>query len=42
MVITVLIMLIPIGRVDAWLVALLLCRELSITALRGIASQEGS
>jgi phosphatidylglycerophosphate synthase len=31
----VLIMLIPIGRVDAWLVALLLCRELAITALRG-------
>ncbi len=41
MVITVLIMLIPLGRVDAWLVALLLCRELAITALRGIASQEG-
>jgi CDP-diacylglycerol--glycerol-3-phosphate 3-phosphatidyltransferase len=41
MVITVLIMLIPLGRVDAALVALLLCRELAITALRGIASQEG-
>jgi CDP-diacylglycerol--glycerol-3-phosphate 3-phosphatidyltransferase len=41
MVITVLIMLIPLGRVSAWLVALLLCRELAITALRGIASQEG-
>jgi CDP-diacylglycerol---glycerol-3-phosphate 3-phosphatidyltransferase len=41
MVITVLVMLIPLGRVAAWLVALLLCRELAITALRGIASQEG-
>ncbi len=38
---TVLIMLIPLGRVSAALVALLLCRELAITGLRGIASQEG-
>lgn len=38
---TVLIMLVPLGRVEAWLVALLLCRELAITGLRGIASQEG-
>jgi CDP-diacylglycerol--glycerol-3-phosphate 3-phosphatidyltransferase len=41
MVTTVLIMLIPIGLVPAWLVALLLCRELAVTGLRGIASQEG-
>ena len=38
---TVLIMLIPLGRVSAALVALLLCREIAITGLRGIASQEG-
>lgn len=38
---TVLIMLIPLGRVSAALVAVLLCRELAITGLRGIASQEG-
>lgn len=38
---TVLIMLVPLGRVSAPLVALLLCRELAITGLRGIASQEG-
>jgi len=38
---TVLIMLVPVGRVPAWMVALLLCRELAITGLRGIASQEG-
>lgn len=41
MVTTVLIMLIPLGRVGAGLVSLLLCRELAITGLRGIASQEG-
>jgi len=41
MVTTVLVMLIPIGWVPAWIVALLLCRELAITGLRGIASQEG-
>lgn len=41
MVVTVLVMLIPLGWVPAWLVCLLLCRELAITGLRGIASQEG-
>jgi len=41
MVATVLIMLIPLGLVPAWLVAVLLCRELAITGLRGIAVQEG-
>ncbi len=41
MVATVLIMLIPLGWVPAWLVAVLLCREIAITGLRGIASQEG-
>ena len=41
MVTTVLVMLIPLQLVPAWLVALLLCRELAITGLRSIASQEG-
>lgn len=41
MVTTVLVMLIPIGWVPAWLVVVLLCREIAITGLRGIASQEG-
>jgi len=36
-----LIMLIPLGRIPAWVVVLLLARELSITGLRGIASSEG-
>lgn len=38
---TVLIMLIPLGKVPAWLVALFIARESAITGLRGIASQEG-
>ena len=41
MVTTVLVMMIPLGWVPAWLVVLLLCREIAITGLRGIASQEG-
>ncbi len=41
MVTTVLVMMIPLGWVPVWLVVLLLCRELAITGLRGIASQEG-
>ena len=41
MVTTVLIMLIPLNLIPAWLVALLLCRELAVTGLRSIASQEG-
>jgi len=35
-----LIMLVPLGWAPAWLVALLLCREIAITGLRGIASQQ--
>ena len=31
----------PLGRAPAWIVVVLLCRELAITGLRGIASQEG-
>ncbi|MBU4484998.1 CDP-diacylglycerol--glycerol-3-phosphate 3-phosphatidyltransferase [bacterium] len=35
------IMLIPMGRIPAWLVVLFLVREIAITALRGIAASEG-
>lgn len=41
MVTAVLVMLVPLGWLPAWLVVLLLCREIAITGLRGIASQEG-
>lgn len=40
-VMSTLVMLIPLGRIPAWVVVLLLARELSITGLRGIASSEG-
>lgn len=38
---TVLIMLVPLGRVEAWLVALLLAREVTITSLRAVAANDG-
>jgi CDP-diacylglycerol--glycerol-3-phosphate 3-phosphatidyltransferase len=38
---TALIMLIPLGRVPAWLVLVILCREIIITGLRGIAASSG-
>ncbi len=38
---TALIMLIPLGRVPAWLVLIILCRELIITGLRAIAASSG-
>lgn len=41
LVMATLVWMVPLGRVDAWLVVVLLGRELSITALRGIASSEG-
>ena len=41
MVTTVMIMLLPLGRVPAWLVVVLISRELVITGLRGLASAEG-
>ena len=41
MVMAVMVMLIPLHRIPAWLVVLLLARELTITGLRGIASAEG-
>jgi CDP-diacylglycerol--glycerol-3-phosphate 3-phosphatidyltransferase len=40
-VVSTLVMLIPLGRIPAWVVVLLLARELSITGLRSIASTEG-
>ena len=36
-----LIMLIPLGRISAWMVVLLIARETMVTALRGIAASEG-
>lgn len=38
---TGLVMLMKLGRVDAWLVIALLSREFLITALRGVAAAEG-
>lgn len=40
-VLSTLVMLVSVGRVPAWLVILLMSRELAITSLRAIASQEG-
>lgn len=36
----VMIMLIPLGRIPAWLVILLLVREITVTMLRGVAANE--
>jgi CDP-diacylglycerol--glycerol-3-phosphate 3-phosphatidyltransferase len=36
-----LIMLIPLGRISAWMVVLIVAREVAVTGLRGIASIEG-
>lgn len=36
-----LVWLVQMGRIPAWAVVLLLCREITITALRSIASAEG-
>jgi CDP-diacylglycerol---glycerol-3-phosphate 3-phosphatidyltransferase len=41
LVMATLVWMVPLGRIESWLVVLLLARELSITALRGIASSEG-
>jgi len=40
MILGVMIMLIPLNRIPAWMVVIFLAREISITALRGIASSE--
>ncbi len=41
LVMATLVWMVPLGRIDAWIVVLLLAREISITALRSIASSEG-
>jgi CDP-diacylglycerol--glycerol-3-phosphate 3-phosphatidyltransferase len=38
---TTLIMLIPLGRLPAWIVLIIICREIIITGLRGIAASSG-
>lgn len=38
---SILIMLIPLQRIAAWMVVLLIAREVTVTALRGIAASEG-
>jgi len=38
---TALIMLIPIDRMPAWVALIILCRELVVTGLRGVASSSG-
>lgn len=41
LVMAALIMIIPFGRVPAWMVLVILSREIIITGLRGVASSEG-
>lgn len=41
LVMATLVWMVPLGRIDAWLVIVLLARELSITGLRSVASSEG-
>jgi len=38
---TTLIMLIPLGRVSAWIVAVIIAREMAVTTLRGMAGAKG-
>ncbi len=38
---TALVMLIPIGELPAWVALIILCREIIITGLRGVASSRG-
>jgi CDP-diacylglycerol--glycerol-3-phosphate 3-phosphatidyltransferase len=41
LVIGAMIMLIPLARIPAWMVAVFIIRDMTITALRGIAASEG-
>ena len=41
LILSALIMLVSLGRVAAWMVVLIVAREVAITGLRGIASAEG-
>jgi len=36
-----LVWMVPMGRIDAWVVVLVLAREISVTGLRGVAASEG-
>lgn len=38
---TAMVMLIPLGRMPAWLVIIFMCREILITGLRAVAAGEG-
>lgn len=38
---TALVMLIPSGKLPAWLALIILCREIVVTGLRGVASSSG-
>lgn len=38
---TALIMLIPLGRVPAWVCLLIICREIIVTGFRGLAASTG-
>lgn len=41
LILSCMIMLIPLGRVPAWMVVIIIGREVAVTGLRGIASAEG-
>jgi len=41
LVMAAMVMLIPLGRIPAWMVVIFLAREITITALRAIAASEG-
>lgn len=38
---SVLIMLVELGRVPAWIVVVIICRELAVTGMRGVAADKG-
>jgi len=42
LVLTALIMLIPLGRVPAWMVAVIVLRETGVTSLRAVAAADGT
>jgi CDP-diacylglycerol--glycerol-3-phosphate 3-phosphatidyltransferase len=38
---SVLIMLVELGWVDAWIVVVIVCREIAVTGMRGVAADKG-
>ena len=38
---SVLIMLVELGWVDAWIVVVIICREIAVTGMRGVAADRG-